>query len=274
MSTVMLGRTMRDVLRPEMDRALLRVRIEQMRTPPRRQGPGRHPAAGRPRSGRDGLGARAPGLLGRTRATAPLLSFGRMTRPENLAMVEALEIEVDQVTPEELRAYDALAMVDIQPTFCEEAPAPGRGRHRPSSGGEGVARALPGRATDVRRHVDDHDRVSPGGRGEDHRAGRDSALLRHQDRHAPPRAERYPGGHGRLRVPLRDRQSQHPPPDRAPRTPAGRPRRAGRRPGPPDDHPERPLRPPRPRQPAGSDPAVRGSVPPGQGHRVVGRLRV
>ena len=30
-STVMLGRTMREILRPEMDRALLRVRIEQMR---------------------------------------------------------------------------------------------------------------------------------------------------------------------------------------------------------------------------------------------------
>ena len=30
-STLMLGRTMRNVLRPEMDRALLRVRIEQMR---------------------------------------------------------------------------------------------------------------------------------------------------------------------------------------------------------------------------------------------------
>ena len=36
-------------------------------------------------------------------------------------MVEALEIEVDQVTPAGLRTYDALAMVDVQPAFCEEA---------------------------------------------------------------------------------------------------------------------------------------------------------
>jgi nanoRNase/pAp phosphatase (c-di-AMP/oligoRNAs hydrolase) len=120
-STVMLGRTMRDVLRPEMDRALLRVRIEQMR----------HLLAGKDRVGillqddpdpdamASGLALRS--LLGRTRATAPLLSFGRVTRPENLAMVEALEIEVDQITPEGLRAYDALAMVDLQPAFCEEA---------------------------------------------------------------------------------------------------------------------------------------------------------
>jgi hypothetical protein len=46
---------------------------------------------------------------------------GGVTRPENLAMVDTLEIEVDQITPSGLRAYDALAMVDVQPTFCEEA---------------------------------------------------------------------------------------------------------------------------------------------------------
>ncbi len=123
-STLMLGRTMRNVLRPEMDRALLRVRIEQMR----------HLLAGKERVGillqddpdpdamASGLALRS--LLGRTRPTAPLLSFGRITRPENLAMVEALEVEVDHVTPEEIRGYDALAMVDIQPTFCEEALPP------------------------------------------------------------------------------------------------------------------------------------------------------
>jgi nanoRNase/pAp phosphatase (c-di-AMP/oligoRNAs hydrolase) len=120
-STVMLARTMREVLRPEMHRALLRVRIDQMR----------RLLAGKDRVGillqddpdpdamASGLALRA--LLGRTRATAPMLSFGKVTRPENLAMVEALEIEVDQVTPEGLRAYDALAMVDVQPTFCEES---------------------------------------------------------------------------------------------------------------------------------------------------------
>src|SRR5262245_1701398 len=124
-STIMLGRTMREILRPEMDRALLRVRIEQMRTL----------VAGKDRVGillqddpdpdamASGLALRA--LLGRTRATAPLLSFGRITRPENLAMVDALEIEVDQVTPEALRSYDALAMVDVQATFCQEALSPG-----------------------------------------------------------------------------------------------------------------------------------------------------
>lgn len=120
-STVMLGRTMRDVLRPEIDRALLRVRVEQMR----------RLLAGKERIGillqddpdpdamASGLALRA--LLGRTKPTAPLLSFGRVTRPENLAMIEALEIEVEQVTPADLARFGALAMVDVQPTFCEEA---------------------------------------------------------------------------------------------------------------------------------------------------------
>jgi nanoRNase/pAp phosphatase (c-di-AMP/oligoRNAs hydrolase) len=123
-TTVMLGRTMREVLRPEMDRALLRVRVEQMR----------RLLADKERVGillqddpdpdamASGLALRA--LLGRTKPTAPLLSFGRVTRPENVAMVDALEIEVEQVTPDELRRYDALAMVDVQPTFCEEALPP------------------------------------------------------------------------------------------------------------------------------------------------------
>jgi nanoRNase/pAp phosphatase (c-di-AMP/oligoRNAs hydrolase) len=36
-------------------------------------------------------------------------------------MVEALEIEVEHVTARDLRRYDAIALVDVQPSFCEEA---------------------------------------------------------------------------------------------------------------------------------------------------------
>jgi nanoRNase/pAp phosphatase (c-di-AMP/oligoRNAs hydrolase) len=119
-SMVMLGRTMKEVLRPEIDRALLRLRIDRMR----------ELLAHKERVGillqddpdpdamASGLALRA--LLGRTRATAPLLSFGSVTRPENLAMIEALGIEIERVTPADLAGFDALAMVDIQPTFCEE----------------------------------------------------------------------------------------------------------------------------------------------------------
>jgi nanoRNase/pAp phosphatase (c-di-AMP/oligoRNAs hydrolase) len=119
-TTVMLARTMRHVLGPEIDRAALRVRTERIR----------HLLAGKERIGillqddpdpdalASGLALRA--LLGRTQPSAPLLTFGRITRPENLAMVEALDMEVDRVTAADVRRFDALAMVDVQPPFFEE----------------------------------------------------------------------------------------------------------------------------------------------------------
>jgi nanoRNase/pAp phosphatase (c-di-AMP/oligoRNAs hydrolase) len=63
-------------------------------------------------------------LLGRKAPTAPLISFGEVKRPENQAMVRALGIEVRTVTPDALDDFDALALVDVQPTvFGENPPA-------------------------------------------------------------------------------------------------------------------------------------------------------
>jgi nanoRNase/pAp phosphatase (c-di-AMP/oligoRNAs hydrolase) len=63
-------------------------------------------------------------LLGRKRRTAPLISFGMVRRPENVAMVRGLGLEVRTVAPEELDEFDALALVDVQPTvFGENMPA-------------------------------------------------------------------------------------------------------------------------------------------------------
>jgi nanoRNase/pAp phosphatase (c-di-AMP/oligoRNAs hydrolase) len=63
-------------------------------------------------------------ILGRKRTTSPLISFGTVRRPENVAMVRALGLEVRTVTPEELDEFDALALVDVQPTvFGENPPA-------------------------------------------------------------------------------------------------------------------------------------------------------
>jgi len=63
-------------------------------------------------------------LLGRKSPTAPFISFGEVTRPENRAMVQALGIQVRVVTLDELDDYDGLALVDVQPTvFGEEIPA-------------------------------------------------------------------------------------------------------------------------------------------------------
>jgi nanoRNase/pAp phosphatase (c-di-AMP/oligoRNAs hydrolase) len=59
-------------------------------------------------------------LLGRTRASAPMCTFGTITRPENLAMCKILEIEVEEISGHRLHAFDRVAMVDVQPSFLEE----------------------------------------------------------------------------------------------------------------------------------------------------------
>src|SRR5262245_58537079 len=119
-TTLLLPRLFREVLRPEMERACLRLKVERIR----------ELAAGKERIGillqddpdpdalASGLALRA--LLGRTKPSAPLITFGRITRPENVAMVSALEIEVEHVTVDDLSRFDGLAMVDVQPSFCEE----------------------------------------------------------------------------------------------------------------------------------------------------------
>ena len=59
-------------------------------------------------------------VLGRTKAAAPIATFGRITRPENRAMTRLLEIDVERLVPAALADYDAVAMVDVQPSFFEE----------------------------------------------------------------------------------------------------------------------------------------------------------
>ncbi|HEX5068011.1 MAG TPA: DHH family phosphoesterase [Myxococcota bacterium] len=61
-------------------------------------------------------------LLGRKSTTCPLISFGKVRRPENVAMVQALGLEVRTVDPEDLHEFDALALVDVQPTVFGDSP--------------------------------------------------------------------------------------------------------------------------------------------------------
>jgi len=61
-------------------------------------------------------------LLGRKSPTAPLVSFGEVTRPENQAMIRALGIEVRTLAPEDLDDFDGLALLDVQPTVFGESP--------------------------------------------------------------------------------------------------------------------------------------------------------
>jgi nanoRNase/pAp phosphatase (c-di-AMP/oligoRNAs hydrolase) len=54
-------------------------------------------------------------VLGRNKGTAPIGSFGRVTRPENTAMIKLLEIEIEKVTAQSIKHFDRVAVVDLQP---------------------------------------------------------------------------------------------------------------------------------------------------------------
>src|SRR5438132_1081550 len=61
-------------------------------------------------------------VLGRNKQTAPLGSFGRVTRPENIAMVKLLEIEIEKITRHRLKNFDRIAVVDLQPPHLSNPP--------------------------------------------------------------------------------------------------------------------------------------------------------
>ena len=57
-------------------------------------------------------------LLGRNRATTPIVTFGEITRPENLMMIRLLDIQIERIIPEDLHKDGArLALVDVQPPY-------------------------------------------------------------------------------------------------------------------------------------------------------------
>jgi nanoRNase/pAp phosphatase (c-di-AMP/oligoRNAs hydrolase) len=119
--TLSAGEITDDVLVPAIERAVTRARVDRIR----------ERFAGTPRllilmqddpdpdAIASALALRV--LLGRTRTAAPLATFGTIRRPENRAMLRILEIDVERVTPRQVAEYDALAIVDAQPTFFEES---------------------------------------------------------------------------------------------------------------------------------------------------------
>jgi len=56
-------------------------------------------------------------LLRRTKATAIIGAFQGVTRPENLRMVNLLDLHVEPITAGDLASYDRIAMVDVQPHY-------------------------------------------------------------------------------------------------------------------------------------------------------------
>jgi nanoRNase/pAp phosphatase (c-di-AMP/oligoRNAs hydrolase) len=59
-------------------------------------------------------------LLGRNRPTTPIVTFGEVTRPENVAMIRLLDIQIDRITYSDLHKEGArLALVDVQPPYFD-----------------------------------------------------------------------------------------------------------------------------------------------------------
>lgn len=54
-------------------------------------------------------------VLGRNKVSTPIVTFGKVTRPENLAMMRLLDIEVNTIKPEDLSSFDRVALLDTQP---------------------------------------------------------------------------------------------------------------------------------------------------------------
>jgi nanoRNase/pAp phosphatase (c-di-AMP/oligoRNAs hydrolase) len=56
-------------------------------------------------------------ILRRTKTTAIIGAMQGVTRPENLRMVNLLDIHVEAISPSLLREFDRIAMVDVQPHY-------------------------------------------------------------------------------------------------------------------------------------------------------------
>src|SRR5213594_3852818 len=56
-------------------------------------------------------------ILRRTRTTAIIGALQGVTRPENQRMADLLDIQVEAITPDEFRAFDRIATVDVQPHY-------------------------------------------------------------------------------------------------------------------------------------------------------------
>jgi nanoRNase/pAp phosphatase (c-di-AMP/oligoRNAs hydrolase) len=56
-------------------------------------------------------------VLRRTRQTAIIAALEGVTRPENVRMVNLLDLHVETITPAQVADYDRVAMVDVQPHY-------------------------------------------------------------------------------------------------------------------------------------------------------------
>lgn len=61
-------------------------------------------------------------LIGRNRSTAPIATFGEVSRPENQAMVRLLDIPVETIGRAALEKYDHICLLDVQPNCFNNGP--------------------------------------------------------------------------------------------------------------------------------------------------------
>jgi len=59
-------------------------------------------------------------LLGRNKQTAPIATFGQVTRSENLNMIKLLDIPVMKIAAEDLATFSRIALVDVQPPYFHD----------------------------------------------------------------------------------------------------------------------------------------------------------
>ena len=141
-------------------------------------------------------------LLRRTKATAIIGALQGVTRPENLRMVNLLDIHVEPVTPADLGEFDRIAMVDVQPHYFGGPDRQGRSRHRPPPAAARLQRGVPRHPAGLRVDVHDPDRAPAGRRREHLRAHGDGDALRDQVGHAVLQPAGQPRRHRGVLVPL------------------------------------------------------------------------
>ncbi len=57
-------------------------------------------------------------LLGRNKRTATIGYLGeKISRPENVAMVELMDIDLQMISSEDIKNFDSIALVDVQPSY-------------------------------------------------------------------------------------------------------------------------------------------------------------
>jgi nanoRNase/pAp phosphatase (c-di-AMP/oligoRNAs hydrolase) len=119
-TTVPLTAIAHRVVVPEVERAVTRARVERIR----RHFEGRDQVLIMMQDDPDpdaiGSALALRALLGRTRGGAVIATFGSIGRAENRALIRILDIDVERIRPEAVSRFDAVAMVDTQPSIFEE----------------------------------------------------------------------------------------------------------------------------------------------------------